>query len=368
MIFDGIKILDLTRILSGPLATRHFAVQGAQVIKIESPDGDDTRYFPPLIDNWSGYFEILNHNKKSVVLDLKLDEDLIRFYILCKNADVVVENFSPSVKNKLKIDYDTIKKINPKIIYASICGVIPNENRKYYDIIAQAESGLISLNQTNKTTAIVDSFAAMKLAFAIAGCLYNKEKNNVGVNITVSMLGSAFDLLEHNLIEASVTKPETKILKSKNVYQQDTAICPFGIFYTQTSDIAIAIGNENLWKVFCEFLSNNGSDYEFQKYNSNQKRLNDKELIYKQIQTILDNMSAQQIYDECIELGIASGIVSDIKEIIDNDFYFENKLLQKINIPKIGNVSVPTCGIYFENNPNVDYIAAPQLNQHSDEF
>ena len=176
MIFKNIRILDLTRILSGPLATRHFAVQGAEVIKIESPSGDDTRNFPPLIHDWSGYFEFLNHNKKSLVLDLKLAKDLERFYELCKSADVVLENFSPCVKTNLKIDYDTIKKLNPKIIYASICGVTPCNAQKYYDIIAQAESGLISLNRTNNTTAIIDSFVAMKLAFAISSALYNREK------------------------------------------------------------------------------------------------------------------------------------------------------------------------------------------------
>ena len=180
MIFKNIKILDLSRVLSGPLATRHFAQQGAEVIKAEPPQGDDTRQFPPLVKGWSGYFEIFNHNKKSLVLNLKLPVDLEKFYELCKDADVIVENFSPAIKCKLKIDYPTIKKINRKIIYASLCGISNNNDCKYYDIIAQAESGLISINQTNSKTSIVDSFAGMKLAFAIAGALYNRERTNEG--------------------------------------------------------------------------------------------------------------------------------------------------------------------------------------------
>lgn len=367
MIFKNIRILDLTRILSGPLATRHFAVQGAEVIKIESPKGDDTRNFPPLINDWSGYFEFLNHNKKSLVLDLKLAEDLERFYSLCKIADVVVENFSPNIKTKLKIDYNTIKKINPKIIYASICGITSSEDKKFYDIVAQAESGLISLNQTNNTTAIIDSYTAMKLAFGITAALYNREKNKIGENITVSMLGSAFDLLEQNLIEKSIMK-ETLVRKTKNMYKHDTAICPFGVFYTQTKDIAIAVGNEKLWIVFCKFLSENDSQFDFEKYNSNQNRLDNKEVITENIQKLLYSLSAEQIQEQLQKIGIPSAIVADLNDILNNNFYFEKNLLQKVCIPKIGEVAISTGGINFENNPSSEFIPAPKLNQHSNEF
>jgi CoA:oxalate CoA-transferase len=168
-IFKHITILDLTRVLSGPLATRHFADQGGKVIKIEPVQGDDARNFPPLVGNWSGYFETLNRNKKSLVLDLKSIDGLNKFYKLCETADVIVENYSPNIKSKLQIDYQTIQNLNPQIIYASLNGISKDDPRKYYDIIAQAESGLISLNNGHvNRTAIVDAFAGMKLAFAIS--------------------------------------------------------------------------------------------------------------------------------------------------------------------------------------------------------
>ena len=368
MLFQNIKILDLTRVLSGPLATRHLAVQGAMVIKIEPPTGDDTRYFPPLMGDWSGYFEVLNHNKQSIVLDLKLVQDLERFYELCKSADVIVENYSPSVKNKLKINYEIVSKLNPKIIYASICGTTQESDRKYYDIIAQAESGLIDLNKTNNTTAIVDSFVATKLAFAIAGALYSRERTNQGQNISVSMLGCAFDLLEQNLIESSVIRQQAKVAVAKNIYQQDSAICPFGVFYTLTSDIAIATGNEKVWNIFCQFLAEKNSKFDFKSYISNQKRLDNKQLIYENIQKVLDNHTAESLHNQLQKLGIPSGIVSSMQDINDNQSYFEHGLLQKVDIPKIGKITVPTGGIYFENSPNVQYKPAPKLNQHTNEI
>lgn len=182
------------------------------------------------------------------------------------------------------------------------------------------------------------------------------------------MLGSAFDLLEQNLIEASVTKSKSVISKSKNIYNQDTAICPFGVFYTLTKDIAIAIGNEKLWKVFCKFLFENNSQFNFEKYDSNQKRLDNKELIYDNIQLLLYNLSANQIKDQLQKLGIPCGIVADIKDISNNNSYFEKNLLQKVNITNVGEIVISTGGINFENNPNSEFIPAPKLNQHSDEF
>lgn len=368
MIFKNIKILDLTRVLSGPLATRHFAQQGAEVIKIESPMGDDTRQFPPLVNEWSGYFEILNHNKKSIVFNLKLSADLEKFYELCKDADVIVENFSPIVKRKLKIDYPKIRKINPKIIYASLCGISSDSNCKYYDIIAQAESGLININKTNCKTAIVDSFAGMKLAFAIASALYNREKTNKGECITVSMLGAAFDMLEQNLIDSSVLGPNTSENTSKNTYCFDTAICPFGVFYTKSEDIATGIGNESLWNVFCEYMKQLYTEFDLIKFNSNQLRLDHKELIYSTIQNIFDNHIAQKINEDLNELGIPSGIVSSMQDILNNDKHFQRKLLQRIDVPNVGLAVIPTGGITFENNPDVKYVAAPKLNQNRHEF
>jgi CoA:oxalate CoA-transferase len=368
MIFKNIKILDLTRVLSGPLATRHFAQQGAEVIKVEPPAGDDTRQFPPLVNGWSGYFETLNHNKKSIVLNLKLSSDLEVFYKLCRDVDVIVENFSPIVKYKLKIGYPEIRKINPKIIYASLCGISKDSNCKYYDIIAQAESGLISINQTNSKTAIVDSFAGMKLAFAIASALYNREKTNEGECIIVSMLGAAFDMLEQNLIESSVSGLNNIENTSKNTYSLDTAICPFGVFYTKTEDIAIGIGNENLWKTFCEYMKQLDSEFDLANFNSNQLRLDNIELIYSTIQNVFDNHLAQKINENLNELGIPSGIVSSMKEILSNDKHFEHKLLQRIKIEGVGFVVVPTGGILFENNPDTKYTSAPKLNQNRYEF
>jgi CoA:oxalate CoA-transferase len=357
-IFKDITILDLTRVLSGPLATRHFADQGANVIKIEPINGDDTRQFPPLIDNWSGYFEILNRNKKSLVLDLKSQKDLLRFYDLCQTADVIVQNFAPGVTAKLKIDYDTVKSINPKLVYTSLHGISKDNPRKYYDIIAQAETGLISLNKGHVSrTAIIDTFSGMKLAFAVSSALYSREKTGKGMEINVSMKGCAMDLLEQNLVQTSINKtnPNTEF---------DTAICPFGVFRTQTKDIAVGIGNDILWQKFVELLVELNSGFDFTKYQTNQVRLDNAKLINSQIQNIFSYHTAKFLQVQMQSRGIPSGLVNTMTDVINDLENYQGQVLQKVQIDGVGEIVIPVGGIDFSNHLNVKYKPAPQLNDY----
>ena len=213
-IFEGITILDLTKVFSGPIATRYFADWGARVVKIEDPTNPDpARGFPPLKNGASGYFELLNRNKESMLLNLKESEDLDKFYELVKSADVVVENMTPSVKKKLKVDYQTLKEINSTMIYASLAGYDQSSNKKCLDVIAQAESGLMSLSGYGEPVkigpAVIDAYAGMSLAWAISSALFRREKINEGGQVNVSMVGMAMDLLEQNLVEYSIVKKKS---------------------------------------------------------------------------------------------------------------------------------------------------------------
>lgn len=362
-LFSSIKILDLTRVFSGPFATRHFSDFGAEVIKIEPPQGDDSRRFPPLINNWSGYFEILNRNKKSLVLDLKNPDDLNKFYKLCEKCDVVVENFSPDTKKRLKIDYATIKKINTKIIYASVSGISDNVNRKYYDVIAQAESGFISLNGEKEdmkvATSIIDAFSGMKLAFAISSALYGREINGVGCKLNVSMKGAAFDLLEQNLIEASVTKHNPE-----KVGNMDNAIAPFGIFKTKNSALAIAIGNDSQWSIFSRFLKKHNSAFNEKLFTNNHLRIKNIKKLKNEIEKILKKYLTTDILKILNGLNIPCGQVNKMLDVIADQENYEEKLLQKISHPVAGNIIVPNGGVLFSNYHQQKYKNSPTLNEH----
>ncbi|MFA6424156.1 MAG: GNAT family N-acetyltransferase [Candidatus Magasanikbacteria bacterium] len=366
-LFSGIKILDLTRVFSGPFATRHFSDFGAEVIKIEPSQGDDSRKFPPHIGNWSGYFEILNRNKKSIILDLKNDKDLEKFYKLCKNCDVVVENFSPDVAKRLKIDYQTIAKINSNVIYASISGVSENIVKKYYDVIAQAESGLISLNgeceDMKNATSVVDAFSGMKLAFAISSALYGREKTKRGCKINVSMKGTAFDLLEQNLINTSVTN-----INPKKVGNMDSAIAPFGVFKTKNGAVVVAIGNNDQWERFEAFLLKHGPKRIFKHFATNILRLKNIQNLKTEIEQVFSLYLSKNIIKILEEKNIPCGQVKTMRDVINDEENYEENLLEKIKHPIVGDIVVPTGGIFFSKFKKEKYRIAPALNMEYKEY
>lgn len=364
-IFSSIKIIDLTRVFSGPFATRHFSDFGAEVIKIEPPQGDDSRNFPPIVDSWSGYFEILNRNKKSLVLNLKNEMDLNKFYSLCKNCDIIVENFSPNIKNKLKIDYPVIKKLNPKIIYASISGVSSRINKRYYDVIAQAESGLISLNgekeDMKNATSIVDAFSGMKLAFAISSALYHRENTKKGCELNISMKGVAFDLLEQNLIASSVSNQNPK--KCGNM---DNAIAPFGVFKASDSNIVLAIGNDIQWLKFVKFLQKNNHRFNDSLFKNNTLRLKNIKRLKIEIEAVLKKYTAEKILLILNKLEIPCARVNNMLDVIADQENYNEKLLEKINHPIAGKIVIPTGGVFFTNNKKEKYYISPTLNKNKE--
>lgn len=352
-IFTGIKVLDLTKVYSGPLATRYLADYGAKVIKIENPnDPDPSRLFPPLVNNSSGYFEILNRNKENLYLNLKDSHDLEFFYDLVKSSDVVVENLSPNAKYKLKIDYETLKKINPLIIYASLSGRDQNNNDKYFDVIGQAESGLLSLSgwpdsPLKISPAVVDAFAGVNLAFAISSALYYRSVSGQGQNVFVSMLASTINMLEQNLVEYSITHHNPT-----RPGNNDNAIAPFGVYKTRDSHIVIAIGSENLWLEFIK-LFHVCSDLSSDKYSSNQLRLMNQTELTQTIEGYFSNYSSSAILKKLKSKNIPCSLISEMSDVAKSKWFYDQGALLKMKHPLLGECIVPGRCISFSSDKSV---------------
>ncbi|MEJ5023060.1 CaiB/BaiF CoA-transferase family protein [Ochrobactrum vermis] len=199
-IFHGVRVLDLTRVMSGPFCTSMLSDLGAEVIKIEIPDrGDEGRSFGPYKDQDSTYFMLLNRNKYSVTLDLKAPEGQQILRDMIAQCDVLVENFRPGVMKKLGLDYETVRHINPRLVYASISGFGqegPMKNLPAFDLVIQAMSGLMSLTgqKNGSPTAVGESMAdvcaGIFAAWGIAAALYAREKTGAGKHVDIAMLDS----------------------------------------------------------------------------------------------------------------------------------------------------------------------------------
>lgn len=359
-IFSGVRVLDLTKVYSGPLATRYLADYGADVLKIESPSQPDpSRSFPPIRDGVSGYYEILNRNKAGMMLDLKVEADRHMFYKLVKTADVVVENMTPSAKVKLKVDYKTVRQFNKKIIYASLSGKGQDTDEKYFDIIAQAESGLMSLTGTPSVPtkigpAVVDAFAGVNLAFAISSALYHREVTGKGQNISVSMLGSSMNLLEQNLVEYSVT--------GKNPVRQgnlDTAIAPFGIYKTKDRFVALAIGSDILWQNFVRVMQDDRLAEK--KYATNMSRLKANQDVKKDIERVFQRYTSRQLVALLKTHNLPVAEIAHMSDVAANTWLYDSGALEKIVHPDLGLIAVPGLPIEFSDAVPLRHALAPQM-------
>ncbi len=368
-IFKGLRILDFTKVFSAPFATRMFADYGAEVIKIENKSApDEARFFPPLKGEWSGYFEILNRNKKAITLDLTNPHDLEILYELVKQSDVFVENLAPQTKYKLRINYEILQKINPSLIYASLSGLGENSTKKYYDILAQAESGLMSLTGTKEQAmkigpSVVDAFSGMTLAFAISSALFSREKTGFGQAIAVSMKGSAMNLLESNLIEYSLTKKNPERTGNK-----DNLIAPFGVYNAHNTQIVVAIGNESLWNKFIEIATQYGVDFEKELFISNENRLKNTEQLTLFVESVLQKLPKNRVVDVLTEQGIPASYVYSMADVFDEKDNYDREFLKKINNPDVGEFVVPGKSITFSSDKNIEYTPAPRVGQHNNEY
>ncbi len=253
---EGIKVLDMTRVLAGPFCTMLLQDLGAEVLKVEMPGtGDDSRHFGPFKEGRSLYFLSINRGKRSMTLNLKSDAAKDVFRKLVAESDVLVENFRPGVMEKLGLGWDALHELNPRLIYAASSGyghTGPDSQKPAYDILAQAEGGLMSVTgwpggpPTRVGCSIGDISAAMFAAHGVLAALYQRERTGIGQKVDVAMLDSQVAILENALARYQVAGEPPGPLGNRH-----PTITPFQAYKTDDDYIVVAIGNDALWQTFC---------------------------------------------------------------------------------------------------------------------
>jgi CoA:oxalate CoA-transferase len=262
--FDGLLVVDLTRVLAGPYCAMMLADMGARVIKIEPPvKGDDSRHYGPYLTAKSGkvksgYFISVNRGKESIALDLKSEADSNIFDALLSKADVLIENYRGGTMEKLGFGYDVLKDKYPRLIYAAVSGfghTGPYAKRPAYDMIAQAMGGVMSLTghpggaPTRVGTSTGDITAALFATIGVVTALYDREKTGRGQKVDVAMLDSQVAVLENAITRHVATGEVPGKLGSRH-----PSIAPFATFAAKDGHIAIAAGNDDLWARVCHVL------------------------------------------------------------------------------------------------------------------
>jgi len=368
-----VRVLDLSHVLAGPVASMILGDLGAEIIHIEPPKGDDSREFGPFIGETSAYFISVNRNKKSVVIDLKKDDGKKVLYDLIKFSDVFIENFKPGTIEKLGFSYEEVKKIKPDIIYASISGfghdTLPQyKNKPSYDMVVQAYSGLMSITGTEEGnyvrvgTSIGDIIAGHHCAISILSALYIREKNGIGQYIDISMLDSLIYILENAILRYSVTGEIPKPLGTKH-----PTITPFQSYRTKDDWIIVPIGNDSLWKKFCETIGRVDL-IDNPKYKTNKLRTENREELNK----ILDEIFVSKKYSEWVEIFEKNNLpyspINTIDKIVNDPIINYRKMIVELDQPDVGKIKIAGSPFKLSETPGEVKEPAPNLGEHTIEI
>lgn len=372
---SNIKVLDLTHMLSGPYGSMILADMGCDVIKIEPPrKGEGTRRLlendPDYSHNGMGaYFYTLNRNKKSVAIDLKNQEGLEIFYALIKKADVVISNFSAGVTKKLKIDFDTLKTINPKIITCTVSGfgeTGPDFQRPAFDQIAQALGGGMSITGLSAQDPmragipIGDLGGGMFAVMGIQAAIINRSESGLGQHVDISMLDCQISMLNY-----MATMHTMSGLIPEPIGNSHFVHMPYNTFHTKDFPIVIAAVGDQFWprllKIFKDPQLKNPI------YEKTFERQKDKKEIEKIIQKELLNESSEYWLNQLKNESVPCARVNNLEQAINDEQVQYRNMLVDVAHPEGGSVKVPGNPIKLSSVENEEYSSPPLLGEHTKE-
>jgi len=369
---DGVRILDLTRMLAGPFATMILGDLGAEVIKIEDPGkGDPTREIGPFfVDGMSAYFISINRNKKSLTLDLKSEEGRQIFYELVRKSDIVIDNFRPGVHERLGIEYETLKKLNPRIICCSISAYGnegPKRDHPAFDLAIQAYSGAMSVTGERDGTPvrmgipIGDLAGGLYGAISVLAALNMRERTGKGARIELSLLDCTFSLLtymvQYYLSAGYITE---------RVGSGHPSIVPYRAYQTKDGFMVIAVFTERIWESFCSAIGMKELARD-PRFENNSKRVENRD----ELDRILSERFLEKTTDEWIEILNSSGVpcspINTIDRVVEDEQIKMRNMIVEFMHPSYGKVRTMGTPVKIEGGKE-EFAPAPELGEHTEEI
>ena len=377
-ILKGIRVLDLSRMLSGPYATMLLADHGAEVVKIESAEGETSRRSGPfekrdVMGDWSGYFISLNRNKKSISLNLKNREDIVFLKKLIKKSDVLVENFRPGVMKRLGLSFDEVSKINPRIVYGSINGFgseifgeSPYKNWPSYDVVAQAMGGLISLTGYNEKTplkvgpGIADIFSGSLLSFGLLASILKSRETRRAQFVEVAMYDAIVSMCERAIYQYDfnnvIPRPEGN---------GHPLLAPFGIYSAKDGFVAIGIVEDSYWGVLKKIINFDDLLNDL-KYGTIALRAQNRNELNEKINLWTNQFSKKELV-KLLGGKVPFGPVNNVKEIFEDSHIRKRNMILEIERPFGGGKSWKVAGnpIKFKGFKSLN-LRPPLLGEHKE--
>ncbi|MCM1219586.1 MAG: CoA transferase [Lachnospiraceae bacterium] len=368
-LLNGVKVLDLTRVLAGPYCGMMLADMGADVIKIERRDGgDDARRNAPIVHGESAYFMNLNRNKRGMTLDLTTDRGKEVFIRLVEKSDIVLENFRPGVMEKLGLGYEDLKKVNPAIIYGAVSGFGhygPYSRRAGYDIIGQAMSGLMSTTgwpdtpPTRTGTAISDVLGGLSCCVGVLAAYVNRLKTGEGEKVDISLVDSTVSAMEIiNMIYLCTGRVPDRI---GNRYE---AIYPYDSFHAADGMVIIACGNDKLYGILKTIIQD--PMLEEESFACNVERVKN----HAQLKPVIEEWTREKKVAEIVEQFLAAGIpaapVYSIEQVAnDPHIAGAREMFVEVEHPVAGKVKLTGSQLKFTDRKVEIRRPAPALGEHN---
>ncbi len=369
---SGVRVLDLTRMLAGPYCTMLLADMGAEVIKIENPEGGDEirRMGPPFIEGESAYFISINRNKLGMTLDLKRPEGRQIFLELVEKSDVVVENFRPGVMKRLGLDYPVLRERNPRCVMCSISGfgqTGPYRDRPAYDLVLQAMGGSLGITgepgerPTRCGLPIGDLAGAQMAAFAIVSALYEREKTGQGTVIDLSLMESLVSLMsyiaQYYFADGTVTRPEGTRHRS---------VAPYQVFETLDGYVVVAVFGEGFWKSFCEAIGRTDL-LKDPRFATNLDRVAHREALDEELEREIRKRPTREWLGLLEKFQVPSCPVRSIDEVLEDPHLKARGMFTTMEHPACGTVRTLANPILTpKGRPPVHH--APLLGEHTNEI
>ena len=371
MALDDVVVLDLSHALAGPFASTLLADYGATVIKIEPPEGEMARAWgPPFYAGESAYFVNLNRNKKSVTIDLKHPDGKALFLQLVETADVVLENLRVGSVARLGVDYESVRRRQPRVVYCSVSGFGqdgPYRDRAALDLIVQAESGLISITGepggrgVRCGVSIADITAGLYAAFGILAALHARTKTGRGQFVDVSMLEGQLGILSGMIgayfADGVVPQP---------LGTAYGAILPYQTFRTKTRDIALGIGSDRQWRTLCPLVGvpQLAAD---PRYGTNAARHANRSSLVAALQEALLARTYEEWETILMPAGIPMGAINTIDKVVTHPQVAARGALVECDHPVAGRIRMVGPPIRLSETPGAVRAPAPLLGAQTDE-